>query len=121
VVAYRGRALDAVRLTSAGLRRVPPDETDLRVHLLVDLARWQSFRLRLARALETLARAEHLVEGHATPRLRVHLHRGRTLAILGDREGAERDLTLARQLAHRLGAERMLGRACLFLAELDVF
>jgi tetratricopeptide (TPR) repeat protein len=120
VMAYQGRSLEALRLTSDGLRAAPDDELELRAHLLVDLARWQSLRLRFIRALDSLDRAESIVDrsGHATAALRVHLHRGRTLGILGDGDASDDELQTAYDLASRLGDERLRSRTQLLRGEL---
>ncbi len=120
VLAYRGRVLDALRLVRAGLELAPDGEPGLRAHLWVDLARWQQLRLRFSRALDSLERAAAEVErtDDVVAEVRVHLHRGRTLGVLGDLEGADAELSMAHALASRYGNDRLRGRARLFRAEL---
>lgn len=123
VLAYQGDSLAALRHTSEGLRDLPNDPGPLRVHLLVDHARWQALQLRFLRALESLDLAEEQLQNAPDPSglLRVHLHRGRFLAFLGDREGSDASLETAHDLATRLGDERMRGRALMFRAEARVY
>lgn len=123
VMAYQGQSLDALSLTNAALRELPPGEDTLEAHLRVDQARWLALRLRFGRALLSLERAQRLAANGDDPLadVRVHLHRGRTLGALGELAAAEQDLERAHEIAKRLGDDRMRGRARLFRAELDAY
>ncbi|MBK8978401.1 MAG: protein kinase [Planctomycetes bacterium] len=122
VLAYQGQTQQALRLAAEALRIAPEEDRTLRAHLLVDHARWQAVHLRLLLALQDLDAAERLVAdgGDRFAQLRVHVHRGRLLGFLGDREAADRELEAALHLARRLGDHRLRGRARFYAAELDV-
>lgn len=123
VMAYQGQTRAALGHVATALRLVPSGEPLLRAHLYIDDARWRAVRLDFTGALASLDRAADLVgstpDGHDN--LRLHLHRGRVLGFLGDREAAGEDLGSAEVLARRFAETYMIGRVCLVRAELDVF
>ena len=123
VMATQGQSLAALRLTSEALRVLPPGHAALETHLRIDHARWLALRLRFGRALSSLDRADALLVEHGDPlaEQRIHLHRGRMLATLGDLEAAEIDLERAHELAVRLGDERMAGRSRLARGEVHAY
>lgn len=123
VLAYLGDSLQALKLASQALRTLPAGHDSLEAHLRIDYARWLALRLHLVKALGELDTAAGLAHrcGDTYAEARVHLHRGRNLATLGELKSARTELASAHELAVRIGDPRTRGRARLFAAECDVF
>jgi hypothetical protein len=118
ILLYRGQAADGFRQLQAALKRLRPQQSELRCHLLIDLARVEALRHHYATALKTLQKAEQEPAAASRPRvrLRLHLYRGQVRAVLGDDEAAQ-DLRTAVEEAERLSLPSYAGRATMFLGE----
>ncbi len=118
ILFYRGQAADGLRHLHAALKRLPPQEDELRCHLLIDLARVEALSHHYATAQRTLQKVEQEpAAAHLQRvRLRLHLYRGQVRAVLGDEE-ATQDLRVAIAEAERLSLPVFGARAALFLAE----
>jgi serine/threonine protein kinase len=118
ILLYRGQAADGLKHLHAALKRLPPDQDDLRCHLLIDLARVEALSHHYATAQRTLQKVEQDPAADHLPRvrLRLHLYRGQVHAVLGNEE-ATRDLRVAIDEAERLSLPAYGARAALFLAE----
>lgn len=118
ILLYRGQAADGLKHLHAALKRLPPDQDELRCHLLIDLARVEALSHHYATAQRTLQKVEQDPAADRLPRvrLRLHLYRGQVRAVLGDDE-ATRDLRVAIDEAERLSLPAYGARAALFLAE----
>ncbi len=118
ILLYRGQAAEGLKHLHAALKRLPPEQGDLRCHLQIDLARVEALSHHYATAQRTLQKVEHEPAADHLPRvrLRLHLYRGQVRAVLGN-DDAARDLRVAIDEAERLSLPAYGARAALFLAE----
>ena len=118
ILLYRGQAAPGEKHMQAALMRVPPEEDELRCHLLIDLARVQALSHDYATALKTLQQIESAPAMSRLPRvrLRFHLYRGQVRSVLGD-DVATQDLRDAVDEAERLSLPTYGARASVFLGE----
>ncbi|MBL9077967.1 MAG: protein kinase [Planctomycetes bacterium] len=118
ILFYRGQAADGLKHVHAALKRLPASDTELRCHLLIDLARVEALSHHHATAQRTLQKVEGEPMADRWPRvrLRLHLYRGQLRAVLGD-DDATNDLRVAIDEAERLSQPTYGARAALFLAE----
>ena len=118
ILLYRGQAGLGLKHLQAALKRVPPEDTDLRCHLRIDLARVEALSHHYATALKTLQEVEQEPQSRNLPRarLRYHLYRGQVRALVGADDAAQ-DLRYAIDEAERLSMPTYGARAAVFLGE----
>lgn len=118
ILLYRGHAGEGSKHLQAALKRLPPEEGDLRCHLQIDLARIEALSHHYAAAMNTLQKVEREPAARHLPRVRMrfHLYRGQVRAMLGD-DDATQDLRDAIDESVRLSLPTYGARAALFLAE----
>ena len=118
ILLYRGQGQAGLQHLQAALRRLPDGSSDLRCHLLIDLARVQSLSHHYATAQKTLHEAERQPAAALLPRarLRFHLYRGQVRALIGA-DDAGQDLRYALEEAERLSMPTYGARASVFLGE----
>jgi len=116
---YLGQADAAAADVQAALDRATASDRDLIHHLQTDLARVEALRNNFATALHHLTQAEagFLRHGSNPGLLRVELHRGHILAMIGSRSQALVHLESALQRAGELSNRRAQAKAHLFLGE----
>ena len=118
ILLYRGQGQDGLKHLQAALQRLPDGSSDLRCHLLIDLARVQALSHHYATALKTLREAERQPATALLPRarLRFHLYRGQVRALVGE-DDAGQDLRYAIEEADRLSLPTYGARAAVFAGE----
>ena len=118
VLGYLGQSLQASKLTREALHRLPAQHP-YRAHVLIDLARIEALRSHFVPAQKALERAQRQIEATSdqTGWLRLHLHRGHLLQLLGDLPEAAAELDLALERARRQGNLRLHARARLSRGE----
>lgn len=120
---YLGRADAALADLRTALRNSSVEDGELVPHLHTDLARTEALRNDFTAALDNLDRAEsRFARAGSNPGLlRVQLHRGHILAMIGNRERARRLLEDAARRARELSNRRAEAKAHLFLGEQAVW
>ncbi len=123
VFGYLGRSEEALQYVRNALDVLPRDAEELRPHLHVDLARLEALRNHFVAALKNLDRAGQLFEarGSGPGNLRVLLHQGHILSMIGSHRQADARLRRAHDRARQLSNVRAQAKARLFLGEMAVW